>query len=181
MRERTFRARSTIHPSLADTLHRRGSLSCCRHVRVTAPEPRNRGKSHFPTSIGFSTPSHMAYGTTMNRSPSSSGLLPLPGAPGSSWAVYKARFRAIFHGADASVLIAFWLFGTCFPLSSPSYHQLLQVLSTMSATLSSSLRLSTSSVLRFPKVLSCLQMCCPPSSRNSSPPTSSMQYHIPYG
>ncbi|KAH8792139.1 protein btn-1 [Hyaloscypha sp. PMI_1271] len=47
----------------------------------------------------------------MNRSPSSSGLLPLPGAPGSSWAVYKARLRAIFQGADASVLIAFWLFG----------------------------------------------------------------------
>ncbi|KAN0112337.1 batten's disease protein Cln3 [Hyaloscypha variabilis] len=53
----------------------------------------------------------MAYGTMMNRSPSSSGLLPLPGSPGSSWAIYKARFRAIFQGADASVLIAFWLFG----------------------------------------------------------------------
>lgn len=47
----------------------------------------------------------------MNRSPSASGLLPLPGTPGSSWAVYKARFKAIFHGADTSVLVAFWLFG----------------------------------------------------------------------
>lgn len=47
----------------------------------------------------------------MNRSPSSSGLFPLPGSPGSSWAMYKARFRSIFAGADTSVLIAFWLFG----------------------------------------------------------------------
>jgi len=57
----------------------------------------------------------MAYGTIMNRSPSSSGFLPLPGSPGSSWAIYKARFRNLFQGADASVLIAFWLFGTCSP------------------------------------------------------------------
>ncbi|CZT43967.1 probable battenin [Rhynchosporium secalis] len=55
----------------------------------------------------------MAYGTTttMSRSPSSPGLLPLPGSPGSSWAVYKARLGTIFQGADTSVLIAFWLFG----------------------------------------------------------------------
>ncbi|TVY47519.1 Protein btn-1, partial [Lachnellula occidentalis] len=44
-------------------------------------------------------------------SPSSSGLLPLPGTPGSSWALYKARFKGLFEGADNSVLIAFWLFG----------------------------------------------------------------------
>ncbi|KAH7407219.1 batten's disease protein Cln3 [Cadophora sp. MPI-SDFR-AT-0126] len=53
----------------------------------------------------------MAYGTTMSRSPSSSGLLPLPGSPGSSWAVYKARLGALFQGADTSVVVAFWLFG----------------------------------------------------------------------
>lgn len=47
----------------------------------------------------------------MSRSPSSSGLLPLPGSPGSSWAMYKARFKALFHGADPSVLVAFWIFG----------------------------------------------------------------------
>ncbi|KAF5869719.1 putative golgi integral membrane protein [Botrytis fragariae] len=48
----------------------------------------------------------------MNRSSSSTGLsLPLPGSPGSSWAMYRARLAAIFHGADTSVLIAFWLFG----------------------------------------------------------------------
>ncbi|RDL40213.1 Protein BTN [Venustampulla echinocandica] len=47
----------------------------------------------------------------MHRSPSSSGLLPLPGSPGSSWPVYKARFKAIFKGADPPVLVAFWLFG----------------------------------------------------------------------
>ncbi|KAI9642804.1 battenin CLN3 protein [Ciborinia camelliae] len=48
----------------------------------------------------------------MNRTPSSTGIaFPLPGSPGSSWAMYRARFKAIFHGADTSVLIAFWLFG----------------------------------------------------------------------
>ncbi|KAH8687265.1 batten's disease protein Cln3 [Tricladium varicosporioides] len=47
----------------------------------------------------------------MSRSPSSSGLLPLPGSPGSSWAMYKARFKALFNGADTSVLVAFWIFG----------------------------------------------------------------------
>ncbi|KAL2073032.1 hypothetical protein VTL71DRAFT_10356 [Oculimacula yallundae] len=53
----------------------------------------------------------MAYGTTMSRSPSSSGLLPMPGSPGSSWAVYRARLGAIFQGAETSVVVAFWLFG----------------------------------------------------------------------
>lgn len=49
----------------------------------------------------------------MNRSPSSSGLLlSMPGSPGSSWALYKARFKAVFAGADSSVLVAFWLFGS---------------------------------------------------------------------
>ncbi|OIW25699.1 batten's disease protein Cln3 [Coniochaeta ligniaria NRRL 30616] len=47
----------------------------------------------------------------MTRSPSSSGLLPLPGAPSSSWALYRARFGSIFRNADTSVLVAFWLFG----------------------------------------------------------------------
>ncbi|KAF7896326.1 hypothetical protein EAF00_006340 [Botryotinia globosa] len=48
----------------------------------------------------------------MNRSSSSTRLsLPLPGSPGSSWAMYRARFAAVFHDADTSVLIAFWLFG----------------------------------------------------------------------
>ncbi|CZR52586.1 probable Protein btn-1 [Phialocephala subalpina] len=44
-------------------------------------------------------------------SPSSSGMLPLPGSPGSSWAIYKAKFKNLFQGADTSVLIAFWTFG----------------------------------------------------------------------
>ncbi|KAI0025945.1 BTN1 protein [Xylariomycetidae sp. FL0641] len=47
----------------------------------------------------------------MPRSPASSGLLPLPGAPSSSWAMYKARFAALFRHADTAVMIAFWLFG----------------------------------------------------------------------
>ncbi|KAK7978772.1 hypothetical protein PG996_004823 [Apiospora saccharicola] len=47
----------------------------------------------------------------MSRSPASSGLLPMPGSPSSSWALYRARLSAIFRKSDTSVLIAFWLFG----------------------------------------------------------------------
>ncbi|WEW57185.1 battenin CLN3 protein [Emydomyces testavorans] len=38
-------------------------------------------------------------------------MLPLPGAPSSSWATFQGRFRALFHGADLRVCAAFWLFG----------------------------------------------------------------------
>ncbi|CAN9454665.1 unnamed protein product [Alternaria alternata] len=38
-------------------------------------------------------------------------LLPMPGSPASSWAVYRARLKAVFHGADPRVCAAFWLFG----------------------------------------------------------------------
>ncbi|KAI2468856.1 Batten's disease protein Cln3 [Annulohypoxylon bovei var. microspora] len=47
----------------------------------------------------------------MSRSPVSSGLLPMPGSPSSSWAIYRARFASVFQNADTSVLVAFWLFG----------------------------------------------------------------------
>ncbi|KAA8618687.1 Golgi integral membrane protein [Pyrenophora tritici-repentis] len=35
----------------------------------------------------------------------------MPGAPASSWAVYRAQLKAVFHGADPRVCAAFWLFG----------------------------------------------------------------------
>ncbi|KAL4992278.1 CLN3 protein-domain-containing protein [Aspergillus falconensis] len=38
-------------------------------------------------------------------------MLPLPGAPSSSWARFRAQFGALFHGADPKVCVAFWLFG----------------------------------------------------------------------
>ncbi|KAM0352367.1 hypothetical protein ACHAPU_002032 [Fusarium lateritium] len=44
-------------------------------------------------------------------SPSSSGLLPMPGAPSSSWAAYKARAGAMLGHPETKVIIAFWLFG----------------------------------------------------------------------
>ncbi|KAI1651316.1 Batten's disease protein Cln3 [Daldinia loculata] len=47
----------------------------------------------------------------MSRSPASSGLLPMPGSPSSSWALYRARLASIFQNADTSALTAFWLFG----------------------------------------------------------------------
>ncbi|KAF2130975.1 Golgi integral membrane protein-like protein, partial [Dothidotthia symphoricarpi CBS 119687] len=38
-------------------------------------------------------------------------LLPMPGSPAASWAVYRARLKAVFDGADPRVCAAFWLFG----------------------------------------------------------------------
>jgi battenin len=38
-------------------------------------------------------------------------LFPMPGSPASSWAVYRARLKAVFHGANPRVCAAFWLFG----------------------------------------------------------------------
>ncbi|KAK2752167.1 battenin CLN3 protein [Onygenales sp. PD_40] len=38
-------------------------------------------------------------------------MLPLPGAPSSSWAMFRERLRALFSGADPRVCTAFWLFG----------------------------------------------------------------------
>ncbi|CAN9361697.1 unnamed protein product [Alternaria alternata] len=35
----------------------------------------------------------------------------MPGSPASSWVVYRARLKAVFHGADPRVCAAFWLFG----------------------------------------------------------------------
>lgn len=40
-------------------------------------------------------------------------MLPLPGSPASSWAMYRARIASIFKGADPRVCTAFWLFGKC--------------------------------------------------------------------
>ncbi|KAK5989423.1 Protein BTN1 [Cladobotryum mycophilum] len=45
------------------------------------------------------------------RSPSSSGLLPMPGSPSSSWALYAARFKALVRHPNARVIVAFWLLG----------------------------------------------------------------------
>ncbi|KAI9373860.1 batten's disease protein Cln3 [Aspergillus egyptiacus] len=38
-------------------------------------------------------------------------MLPLPGAPSSSWARFRAQLASLFHGADPKVCLAFWLFG----------------------------------------------------------------------
>ena len=38
-------------------------------------------------------------------------LLPLPGSPASSWAMFRSRLGAIFSGADPRVCAAFWSFG----------------------------------------------------------------------
>ncbi|KAB2579675.1 Protein btn1 [Lasiodiplodia theobromae] len=35
----------------------------------------------------------------------------MPGTPAASWAVYKAKFKSVFEGADPRVCAAFWLFG----------------------------------------------------------------------
>ncbi|CAG9988632.1 unnamed protein product [Clonostachys byssicola] len=46
-----------------------------------------------------------------SASPSASGLLPMPGTPSSSWALYAARTRAAFKNPDMKVVVAFWLLG----------------------------------------------------------------------
>ncbi|KAK4693699.1 battenin, partial [Lecanoromycetidae sp. Uapishka_2] len=38
-------------------------------------------------------------------------MLPLPGSPAASWAMYRSRLAALFEGADPRVCVAFWLFG----------------------------------------------------------------------
>lgn len=53
----------------------------------------------------------------MVNSASSSGLLPLPGAASSSWALYASRVNAIFRHPDMKVIVAFWLFGALPDLS----------------------------------------------------------------
>lgn len=35
----------------------------------------------------------------------------MPGSPGSSWAIYKARLISLVRNPEAAVLVAFWLFG----------------------------------------------------------------------
>ncbi|KAL7813577.1 Batten's disease protein Cln3 [Trichoderma aethiopicum] len=46
-----------------------------------------------------------------SRSPSSSGLLPMPGAPSSSWALYSARINSLVKHPNMRVIVAFWLLG----------------------------------------------------------------------
>lgn len=38
-------------------------------------------------------------------------MLPMPGAPSSSWALFRQRLRQQLEGVDWSVAVAFWLFG----------------------------------------------------------------------
>lgn len=47
----------------------------------------------------------------VSRSPASSGLLPMPGSPSASWALYRARLASVFRNSDVYVIVAFWLFG----------------------------------------------------------------------
>ena len=47
-----------------------------------------------------------------NHNPPSDDMLPFPGTPSSSWAMWKSRLKAIFEAADPRVCTAFWLFGT---------------------------------------------------------------------
>lgn len=46
-----------------------------------------------------------------SRSPSSSGLLPMPGSPSSSWALYSARINSLVKHPNMRVVVAFWLLG----------------------------------------------------------------------
>jgi hypothetical protein len=56
--------------------------------------------------------------------------LPLPGSPGSSWAGFRERFKALFRDADPRVCAAFWCFGmpalitSCFGRVTGCYEKL---------------------------------------------------------
>lgn len=41
-------------------------------------------------------------------------MLPLPGAPSSSWARFHHRVKTLFSGADVRVCVSFWLCGECY-------------------------------------------------------------------
>lgn len=36
----------------------------------------------------------------------------MPGSPAFSAAMFRQRVRALFHGVDWNIAVAFWLFGT---------------------------------------------------------------------
>lgn len=46
-----------------------------------------------------------------SRSPSASGLLPMPGSPPSSWAIYGSRLHSLVKHPNTRVVVAFWLLG----------------------------------------------------------------------
>ena len=91
--------------------------ACSRDTIPIAPQTSNiltLTLTHNPISSHLHLHLHLHLRPQLmmpSISPSSSGLLPLPGSPGSSWALYKARLKGLFQGADSSVLVAFWLFG----------------------------------------------------------------------
>ncbi|KAM0512898.1 hypothetical protein ACHAPE_008401 [Trichoderma viride] len=57
-----------------------------------------------------------------SRSPSASGLLPMPGSPSSSWAIYGSRFTNLVKHPSTRVVVAFWLLGAhSNPITSHAY------------------------------------------------------------
>lgn len=97
------------------------ALVPCAHTRHTLRPSHNPPlEPHLPairSAICSCDCATLFSRITMSRSPSSSALLPLPGSPGSSWPMYRARLKALFHGADATVVVSFWLFGTSSPFA----------------------------------------------------------------
>ena len=43
--------------------------------------------------------------------PVGESMLPLPGAPSTSWAMYQERLRSLLSSSNVRVYSAFWLFG----------------------------------------------------------------------
>lgn len=53
--------------------------------------------------------------------------LPMPGTPAASWAVYRARLKSVFAGADYRVYAAFWLFGIYATDTAPDGNRLTEI------------------------------------------------------
>ncbi|QGI81455.1 hypothetical protein CEK25_008184 [Fusarium fujikuroi] len=100
----------------ADDLASKGQEAQRANVGRNPPGPGGsqfKGEDYYqPESVPDSISAEVLIVAAMSGiSPSASGLLPMPGAPSSSWAAYKARAAAIMGHHDTKVIVAFWLFG----------------------------------------------------------------------
>ena len=111
--------RFNLHRNIAYLLRLPGKVVCTtvyNSVGVEPSTPRLRGNASYALITKGTWP-FSAHQPSETWAPSPrrlcpiDNMLPLPGSPASSWAMYRARLAAIFRGADPRVCTAFWLFG----------------------------------------------------------------------
>ncbi|KAL9473320.1 hypothetical protein ACSS6W_007700 [Trichoderma asperelloides] len=81
----------------------------------SANDIATQGKIASKANVGRNPPgaggSQFKGSEMSSRSPSASGLLPVPGSPSSSWAIYGSRLRSLVKHPNMRVVVAFWLLG----------------------------------------------------------------------